>query len=912
MWSRSPNRSPIRLKPPDVVPSHNIRRSIQSTVARFIRNGCFILATLASVVATEAQITISPASLSDGTTWTYYSQSFTADGGSGTYAWSDNGTLPGWLSLDTSSGTISGTPDSSGTYGFSLSVSDDGGNTWMWANYSITVYDPPPNNPPPLTISGSLTGGVTGGEYSQSLFASGGTGYYSWWVTSGSLPAGLSLGQYSGTISGTPTTAETSSFTVTLWDDVAVNSVSADYQITVYTPPSISGSLPGGVVNMAYSQTLAVEGGSGSYSWTLSGQPTGLDVDANGTISGTPSTAGTYYMTVTLTDLQSGGSAQAVYEIVIGPPPIAVSNISASAGTTDAMISFTMTMPYGGDSFSGNVYIGGVCYGSGSPDGNGSVTVSISGLQPNQSYSFEIQATGNIPGVGSCSVWDGAGGFQTGADSVLEFSAATYQANEGDGSVTITINRSGTCASAVSVDYSGDGEGTVTFDPWETSKTFTVPITNDDVFTGDATFTLVLSNPQGGAAVGSQSVAVLTIIENDSAPTPPEMPAQPADPTATVSMWDLRVDAVSDTTATISWAASADVPSGFYWFDSINWCWQGSWSSTSTVPDNNVVNYSGEGGSGSVAATYDGGSGRMVATITGLASGYNYNFTAESSCGGVSASAGGSFFAGTPPVIVPSITVANVTANNITSGGALISWDVACNCGDFYYILYFGTDSGSLSPSETGTSGGSACLSGLQPNQTYYYSVFVYAYDSSLNQYYTTSDVQSFTTPAPIHITSTPTVTPVSGNSVIVSWEVANGSGQTATHRVSVLAADGTEVASGETQSGDGAVSVQIDGLTPGYGYRYVVTSKINDDPGWSETVGNEGDPLTFTIAFTISNVAVNSDYTWVEGDTIHVCLNWQVEPAGVTSSHAVFRGDDTWVATGTEASDGSGWVTAL
>lgn len=62
--------------------------------------------------------------------------------------------------------------------------------------------------------TGSLPNGAVGSAYSQTVTASGGTGSYTWSLTAGSLPSGLSLGASTGTISGTPTTAGTSNFTV--------------------------------------------------------------------------------------------------------------------------------------------------------------------------------------------------------------------------------------------------------------------------------------------------------------------------------------------------------------------------------------------------------------------------------------------------------------------------------------------------------------------------------------------------------------------------------------------------------------------------------------------------------------------------------------------------------------------------
>jgi len=113
---------------------------------------------------------------------------------------------------------------------------------------------------------------------------------------------------------------------------------------------------------------------------------------------------------------------------------------------------------------------------------------------------------------------------------VLQFSSATYSVNEGvlSGKAVIKVTRSGGSASGVTVNYStGDGtaiagsdytatSGTLTFGAGVTSKTFAIPIVKDTLDESDETVNLTLSNPTGGATLGTPDTAVLTIIDNDS------------------------------------------------------------------------------------------------------------------------------------------------------------------------------------------------------------------------------------------------------------------------------------------------------------------------------------------------------------------------------------------------------------
>jgi hypothetical protein len=110
----------------------------------------------------------------------------------------------------------------------------------------------------------------------------------------------------------------------------------------------------------------------------------------------------------------------------------------------------------------------------------------------------------------------------------IRFSAATYSVSEA-GVATITVQRTGGgTASAVTVDYAtGPGGtatagtdyltavGTLTFNANEASKAFTVPILNDAADESNETVSLALSNPTGGATLGTPSTAVLTIVDDD-------------------------------------------------------------------------------------------------------------------------------------------------------------------------------------------------------------------------------------------------------------------------------------------------------------------------------------------------------------------------------------------------------------
>ena len=157
-----------------------------------------------------------------------YSQTIQATGGSGSYSkWSiTSGTLPLGLSLNSSTGVISGTPTQAGVSSFTVKVTDGKGGTQS-KNIPIVIADAP------YILTLSLPGGKVNTPYSQLIEAYGGSGaYIQWSIISGTLPPGLSLDPSAGAISGTPTQAGKSSFTAQVTDSNGVTG-KVDLSITI-------------------------------------------------------------------------------------------------------------------------------------------------------------------------------------------------------------------------------------------------------------------------------------------------------------------------------------------------------------------------------------------------------------------------------------------------------------------------------------------------------------------------------------------------------------------------------------------------------------------------------------------------------------------------------------------------------
>jgi Putative Ig domain len=183
------------------------------------------------------------------------------------------------------------------------------------------------NHTTPLSVTtSSLPQGVVNANYNASLSAMGGATPYAWSLTSGTLPAGLTLSR-EGLISGAPPASGNSNFTVTVTDSQHPPSV-ATADLTISVNPALlvtTSSLPATSPNLFYSATLAASGGLPAYTWTITqgSLPAGLTLNAtSGLISGTTTATGTSTFTVQVADNETPpATATAALSITVGSPP---------------------------------------------------------------------------------------------------------------------------------------------------------------------------------------------------------------------------------------------------------------------------------------------------------------------------------------------------------------------------------------------------------------------------------------------------------------------------------------------------------------------------------------------------------------------------------------------------------------
>lgn len=304
-----------------------------------------------SILISCPTITVSPASLLNGTTGTPYNQTITASGGTMPYVYTVTaGALPTGLTL-VSNGTLSGTPTVSGSFNFTVTSTDSNGCTGLRA-HSVSV------SCPPITLApASLPNATIGTPYNQTITASGGTSPYSYAVTAGALPAGLSLSS-SGSLTGTSVSTGAFNFSVTATDangctGVKAYSITMVCQVITLSPTTLGDGTKG----ISYAQQLTASGGITPHTVaaTFGTLPAGLSLTSGGLISGTPTEIGTFNFSVTATDSVGCTGVQA-YELIIDCPAITLSpatlpgdsigvtyNESVTAGGGTAPYLYTLT-----------------------------------------------------------------------------------------------------------------------------------------------------------------------------------------------------------------------------------------------------------------------------------------------------------------------------------------------------------------------------------------------------------------------------------------------------------------------------------------------------------------------------------------------------------------------------------------
>jgi len=250
---------------------------------------------------------------------TAYSQTFSPSGGLAPYSRSQTGSLPTGLSFNTSTGILSGIPTQAGSFNITVSATDSSTGTGPFPasrNYTLTVAAPT------LAITpNTLPAMVNPVHYSQSMTTSGGTAPYTYAMTGGSLPVGLTMSA-AGVLSGIPVTGGAYSFNVTSTDATSF-STTITYSGTVgYATPTVGAVSTS--VNFNTAKAIDLSGAiTGTYaSISVVGAPAHGTTSVSGdvvTYTPTPGYFGSDSFTYTATG-PGGTSAAATVTLTIATP----------------------------------------------------------------------------------------------------------------------------------------------------------------------------------------------------------------------------------------------------------------------------------------------------------------------------------------------------------------------------------------------------------------------------------------------------------------------------------------------------------------------------------------------------------------------------------------------------------------
>ncbi|MBU3960596.1 MAG: tandem-95 repeat protein [Alphaproteobacteria bacterium] len=300
-----------------------------------------VLGTDVVYITVKPKITFSASSLPSGQKGVSYNQTVTAsyNAGSSSVTYSvTSGTLPSGLNLDSSTGTISGTPTAAGSWSFAYAVENADGYS---SSQSMTVKIAPSAEDKTATVAANSSNNAIG------VTVSGGES-----VTAVSTPSHGSASVSGSTLLYTPAAGYSGldGFTYTVTDSASGLSDSATVSVTV-SPPTLAiapSSLPNGTARTAYSQVLTATDGTAPYSFAVNAGalPAGLSLTSAGVISGTPTAVGTQSLTVTATDAH-GATGSRVYTLTIAIAAPVAGNVSATVAANSTGNPVTLNLSGG-------------------------------------------------------------------------------------------------------------------------------------------------------------------------------------------------------------------------------------------------------------------------------------------------------------------------------------------------------------------------------------------------------------------------------------------------------------------------------------------------------------------------------------------------------------------------------------
>ena len=263
------------------------------------------------VLSVDPLLTQTTTQLSDAIVGTSHSQTIIATGGLAPYAWSVYaGSLPAAFILDSATGTISGSPTVASSTALTFATTDsDSFTRSVYKAYTFRVLDP-------LQIpTTTLPNGFVGASYSEPVRVAGGIAPYSFSIV-GQLPAGLTINNSTGIVSGNPSVGGFTNVKITAtdgtWPTAQSRTVTMGIrvwsQLTITSASIVPNARKGVIITPV---TLTARGGTTPYSWSVvanqsggsTSLPQGVTMDSGtGVMSGTPADTGDFTFSIRVTD----------------------------------------------------------------------------------------------------------------------------------------------------------------------------------------------------------------------------------------------------------------------------------------------------------------------------------------------------------------------------------------------------------------------------------------------------------------------------------------------------------------------------------------------------------------------------------------------------------------------------------
>jgi hypothetical protein len=484
------------------------------------------LTILAAGCGIQGPLQIGTSSLPDAAVQQNYAAQLTARGVSAPFTWSlASGTLPPGVSLSDSTGVLSGSPLNAGEFNFSVRVTVDTTPPISALSRPLKIVVKKAGATTKLTVvTTSLASGSDKASYAETLIATGGITPYTWNLASGALPPGVALSSSAGTLTGSPTSSGSFSFSVGVRDSshpsgYATQALSISIGSTASPLGIITTSLPSGTVQSTYGTALIASGGTAPYSWSLaSGSlPPGLALSSStGALSGTPTAAGTFSFTVGVADSSSQHATRVLsVSVAATAPSLRITTSSLPSGAVQVAYSAALAATGGSTPYSWSI-------GGALPAGLAlnSSTGAITGT-PTQagSFSFSAQVKDSTGATASASL-----NASIAPPSSPVVSAISPQSGATSGGTTVTVSGSnfasgatvlfgGTTAASVKVLSSSQVQavtpahiaGTVAVSLSQNGQTATL----SNSFTYNAVTPTVTSiSPNSGSTAGGTTVTI--------------------------------------------------------------------------------------------------------------------------------------------------------------------------------------------------------------------------------------------------------------------------------------------------------------------------------------------------------------------------------------------------------------------